>query len=178
MRKVRQRLHSQHRSERSNRLAVADKYLMTKTGVLDILAQRGSFDVQACPGAGKTTVVGTKIVVLLDGWRERAGICVLTHTNVACEEIRKRLHRSDVGRAALQALHFLGTIQSFVDSFLARPYMRAKGIPVEQIDNDAFASAADDEYARGYHKLRFWLNSTRKPGQPEDRRVASFDLEK
>lgn len=109
----------------------------TKAGVLDVLARGGSFDVQACPGAGKTTVVATKIVVLLDGWRERAGICVLTHTNVAREEIQKRLRRSDVGRAALEAPHFVGTIQSFVDTFLALPYLRAKGIAVEQIDNDA-----------------------------------------
>lgn len=141
-----------------------------KAGVLNVLARSGSFDVQACPGAGKTTVVATKIVVLLHERRGSAGILVLTHTNVAREEIQKRLRRSDVGRVALNAPHFVGTIQSFVDTFLARPYMRARDIPVEQIDNDAFASAADAEYARGYHKLRYWLNTARKAGEPEDTR--------
>jgi DNA helicase II / ATP-dependent DNA helicase PcrA len=142
----------------------------TRAGVLEVLAGVGSFDVQACPGAGKTTVVATKIVVLLDHWCERGGICVLTHTNVAREEIHKRLSRSDIGLAALSHPHFVGTIQSFVDKFLALPYMREKGIPVEQIDNDAFASAADEEYAREYHKLRFWFKSKQRAGQPEDRR--------
>jgi DNA helicase II / ATP-dependent DNA helicase PcrA len=163
------------RRARVAEIAAREQCDTTKAGVLDVLARGGSFDVQACPGAGKTTVVATKVVVLLDGWRGRAGILVLTHTNVAREEIQKRLRRSDVGRAALDAPHFVGTIQSFVDTFLALPYMRAKGMPVEQIDNDAFASAADDEYARGYHKLRFWLNTARKPGQPEDRRYRALE---
>jgi ATP-dependent DNA helicase UvrD/PcrA len=163
------------RRARATEIAAGERCDTTRAGVLDVLTRGGSFDVQACPGAGKTTVVATKIVVLLDDWRGHAGILVLTHTNVAREEIQTRLRRSDVGRAALDAPHFVGTIQSFVDTYLALPYMRAKGISVEQIDNDAFASVADDEYARGYHKLRAWLNSGRKMGQPEDMRYRTLE---
>ena len=147
----------------------------TKAGVLDALVVGGSFDVQACPGSGKTTTVATKIVVLLDSWRRNGGICVLTHTNVAREEIQKKLRRSNTGRAALDSPHFVGTIQSFVDTFLALPYMRAKRIAVEQIDNDAFASAADDEYRRGYHNLRAWLKSKTRPGEAENRRYRALE---
>ncbi len=163
------------RRARAAEIAARENCDTTRTGVLELLARSGSFDVQACPGAGKTTIIATKIVILLDCPRERKGICVLTHTNVAREEIQRRLRHSDVGRTALEAPHFVGTIQSFVDTFLALPYMRAKGIPIEQIDNDAFASAADDEYVRGYHKLRYWINRTRGAGQPEDTRYRAVE---
>lgn len=166
---------SDERRARAAEIAARVKCDTTRAGVLDVLARGGSFDVQACPGAGKTTVVATKIVVLLDDWRWPAGICVLTHTNVARAEIQEKLRRSDVGRAALDTPHFVGTIQSFVDTFLALPYMRAKRIPVEQIDNDAFASAADEEYTRDYHKLRYWFKSTQKASQPEETRYRSLE---
>ena len=44
-----------------------------------------SYDnIQACPGSGKTTLVGLKLLLLSSQWHERhCGICVLTHSNVA-----------------------------------------------------------------------------------------------
>ncbi len=115
------------------------------------------------------------MIVLLDGWRGRGGVCVVTHTNVAREEIQKHLRRSDCGRAALDGPHFVGTIQSFVNTFLAFPYLRFKGMTVEQVDNDAFASAADQEYRGHYHKLRFWFS---KQHQAETRyRALEYDAE-
>jgi DNA helicase-2/ATP-dependent DNA helicase PcrA len=152
------------------KLAASEGCDTSKEGVLDALTRDGSFDVQACPGSGKTTTVATKIVVLLEEWRRNGGICVLTHTNVAREEIQKKLRASTTGRAALDSPHFVGTIQSFIDTFLALPDLRAKGITVEQIDNDAFASAADYEYSRGgYPYLRGWLKGRTRDGQPENK---------
>ncbi len=137
-------------------------------GVLDVLVRRGSFDVQACPGSGKTTTIATKIVVLLEEWVTAAGVCVVTHTNVAREEIQRLLRKSDVGRVALAPPHFVGTIQSFVETFLARPYLRAKGIAVEQVDNDAFASAAASRYSGGFHQLRAALKNKHSPGSADE----------
>jgi DNA helicase-2/ATP-dependent DNA helicase PcrA len=74
------------------------------------------------------------------------------------------LRKSNVGRAALAAPHFVGTIQSFVETFLARPYLRASGIAVEQVDNDAFASAAAAQYRGGFHHLRAALKMKRPAG--------------
>lgn len=162
------------RRRRIQELAVSDGLEIDKPGVLDVLVTDGSFDVQACPGSGKTTTVATKIVVLLTERRQSGALCVLTHTNVAREEIQAKLRRSQIGRVALTSPHFIGTIQSFVDTFLALPYLRAKGFAVEQIDNDAFEVAALAEFRRGHVNLRAWLK--RNPSNGEDRfKTAEYD---
>jgi DNA helicase-2/ATP-dependent DNA helicase PcrA len=50
-----------------------------------------STDVAACPGSGKTTVLLAKLKLLADKMplENGAGICVLSHTNVAINEIKK-----------------------------------------------------------------------------------------
>lgn len=52
-----------------------------------------STDVAACPGSGKTTVLLAKLKLLADKMplENGAGICVLSHTNVAINEIKNRL---------------------------------------------------------------------------------------
>ena len=49
-----------------------------------------STDIAACPGSGKTTVLLAKLKLLADRMplENGAGICVLSHTNVAVNEIR------------------------------------------------------------------------------------------
>lgn len=97
----------------------------------------GYEDIQACPGSGKTTLVGLKILCLARKWRAlRQGICVLTHTNVAKEEILKCLSVEQSGHALRGYPHFIGTIQEFVNLFLALPWLRSKGMSVSQIDDD------------------------------------------
>jgi DNA helicase-2/ATP-dependent DNA helicase PcrA len=129
-----------------------------------ILTEDGSTDVQACPGSGKTTLVGAKIAILLDGWERSGGILALSHTNVARDQILGRLAASTSGRAALLSPHFVGTIQAFVNRFLALPYLRGQGRPIEQIDDEVFASAAAVEMGRaGMHKVRHTLEMSRQP---------------
>ena len=103
-----------------------------------ILRSNDSFDVQACPGSGKTTLLVAKLAVLADKWlHSRRGICVLSHTNVARQEIEKKLGGTPVGRRLLAYPHFVGTIHGFVNEFLALPLLRAEGYHVRLIDNDA-----------------------------------------
>ncbi len=84
-------------------------------------------DVQACPGSGKTTLVGLKLQLLLEQWHDAyGGICVLTHSNVAISEIVARLGTGFIGTKLLSYPHFIGTIQEFVNSFLALPYARSR----------------------------------------------------
>ncbi len=168
---------SESREHHVRELATREGCDTSKAGVLDVLLETGSFDVQACPGSGKTTAVATKIVVLLDDWRASGGICVLTHTNVAREEIERRLAASQVGSVALRSPHFVGTIQSFIQTFVALPYLRAKGITVEQIDTAAFASAADREYSGKYFSLRGWLKKQTRAGQPEKRSYRDLEYD-
>jgi DNA helicase-2/ATP-dependent DNA helicase PcrA len=100
-------------------------------------ALRGYADVQACPGSGKTTLVGLKLLCLARKWSaSRRGICVLTHTNVAKDEILKCLALHPAGHKLRSYPHFIGTIQEFVNSFIALPYFRSEGIAVSVIDDD------------------------------------------
>lgn len=106
-------------------------------------------DVQACPGSGKTTLVAAKLILLAKKWDAGArGICVLSHTNVAKNEIISRLEKDENGRKLLKYPHFIGTIQEFVNRFLALPYCRSKGILVNQIDDDICCSVISSGISR------------------------------
>lgn len=84
-------------------------------------------DVQACPGSGKTTLVAVKLLILSKKWSAKhQGICALTHTNVACDEIRERLQKHPAGYKLTTYPHFIGTIQEFVNKYLGLPYLRGK----------------------------------------------------
>ena len=99
-----------------------------------------SIDVAACPGSGKTTVLLAKLKLLVDRMplENAAGICVLSHTNVAVDEIRKRL--SNYAGKLLSYPNYIGTIQSFVDKFVTMPYLRnIAGRNVQAVDNLTYA---------------------------------------
>ena len=83
-----------------------------------------STDVAACPGSGKTTVLLAKLKLLADRMplENGAGVCVLSHTNVAVDEIRNRL--SEYADKLLGYPNYIGTIQSFVDKFVTMPFLR------------------------------------------------------
>jgi DNA helicase II / ATP-dependent DNA helicase PcrA len=98
-----------------------------------------SGDFQAAPGSGKTTLLGAKLALMAARWpHERRGICILTHTNVAREEIESCLRSAPHGEKLLSYPHFIGTIQAFVNRFLALPWLRSQGIELREIDDDAF----------------------------------------
>jgi DNA helicase-2/ATP-dependent DNA helicase PcrA len=104
----------------------------------EFLAARSTLDVSACPGSGKTTMVVAKLAILARKWPHRTkGICVLSHTNVAREEIQRRLGSTVVGQRLLGYPHFIDTIHSFVNRFLALPWLNSNGFPSPRIDNDA-----------------------------------------
>ena len=91
-----------------------------------ILKNMESVDIHACPGSGKTTILVAKLAILSRRWKwSNRGICVLSHTNVAREEIEERLGSLSVGKRLLSYPHFIGTIQSFFDTFLAMPFLRS-----------------------------------------------------
>jgi superfamily I DNA/RNA helicase len=81
-----------------------------------------SCDVVACPGSGKTTVLLAKLLILANRmpFEDDRGICVLTHTNVAIDEIKRKA--GIAGDKLFNYPNFFGTFQKFVDKFLAIPY--------------------------------------------------------
>ena len=104
---------------------------------ISILKNMSGTDVHACPGSGKTTLLVAKLAILAKKWNEEGrGICVLSHTNVAREEIQERLGTLDVGKKLLSYPHFIGTFQSFMDTFISMPILRSCGVPVNIVDTD------------------------------------------
>lgn len=104
----------------------------------NILRSNGSFDVQACPGSGKTSLLVAKLAILASKWpHARRGICVISHTNAARQEIESKLADTVVDRRLLNYPHFVGTIHGFVNEFLALPILRSEGYHAQIIDDDA-----------------------------------------
>ena len=92
-------------------------------------------DFEACPGSGKTTLLVAKLAVLAMRWTYRQqGICVLSHTNAARNEIGSKLSNTAAGIALMRYPHFVGTIHSFVNEYLALPWLRSKGVEVRCVD--------------------------------------------
>ena len=94
-------------------------------------------DVQACPGSGKTTMVAAKLLIIAKKWQSKLqGVCVLTHTNVAKQEIIDRLNQNSDGVKLLSYPHFIGTIQEFINKYLAIPFLRSNDYCVNHIDDE------------------------------------------
>ena len=113
-----------------------------------------SCDVQAVPGNGKTTLLVAKLALLSRSWTSRTqGVCVMSHTNAARDEVEKKLSAHPSASAFLDYPHFIGTVTAFMDRFLALPYLRGLGWPMHRIDDDVFAAIARSRW-RGKPALR------------------------
>ena len=96
-----------------------------------------TLDIEACPGSGKTTLLVAKLAILAHEWTSRSqGIGVLSHTNAARNEIGQRLSLTTAGHSLLRYPHFIGTIHSFVNEFLALPWLRSRGRAIRTIDDE------------------------------------------
>ncbi|SHN82357.1 Superfamily I DNA or RNA helicase [Paenibacillus sp. ov031] len=115
-----------------NMLAITDEDIEYAAGILNIsnsfdvprlnvIRCMESRDIVACPGSGKTTILLAKLLILTRHLplKNNKGICILTHTNIAIDEIKERL--GDKANALLSYPNFVGTIHSFISKFLANP---------------------------------------------------------
>jgi DNA helicase II / ATP-dependent DNA helicase PcrA len=117
-----------------------------------------SKDIQACPGAGKTTSLVTKLDIFSDSmpFNDNSGILVLTHTNVAVDEIRRKL-----GTNANKLLNYpnhVGTFQSFINKYLAIPMyvklLKKKPVRIDsQIFNDKLLKKLKKYYLDKFIKM-------------------------
>ena len=102
-----------------------------------VLKCTSSLDIEACPGSGKTTLLVAKLAILSKKWTEKQrGICVLSHTNAARVEIETRIGSASGSGALLRYPHFLGTIHSLVNEFLALPWLKSNGNPIKAVDTE------------------------------------------
>lgn len=125
-----------------------------------VLLENGSRDFNAVPGGGKTSLLAAKLLLLANKWPHlNKGVCILSHTNVAREEITRRLAYSQEGSKLLSYPHFIGTIHGFINQFLAMPALRSLEMQVDVIDDDIFATQAMAKLnGNRFFKLRKWLS--------------------
>jgi DNA helicase-2/ATP-dependent DNA helicase PcrA len=142
----------------------AEQILFKREGVFDserirFIKELNSCDLQAVPGSGKTTVLLAKLLIIERylPFKDGRGIIVLSHTNNAVNEIRDKI--GSHCPKLFSDPNFVGTIQSFVDRFLAFPfYVNTYNKQPIRIDDELY-----EEKARGYMKV--WLKGyTTKEG--------------
>lgn len=98
-----------------------------------------TIDLQAVPGSGKTTALLAKLLILERKlpFADGSGILVLSHTNAAIDEIKEKIQKHSPKLFSYP--NFIGTIQSFVDEFLAIPmYINWKRKKPIRIDSEIF----------------------------------------
>ncbi|MFA5778781.1 MAG: UvrD-helicase domain-containing protein [Elusimicrobiota bacterium] len=88
---------------------------------IEFIKNLETIDLHAVPGSGKTTALLAKLLILdkFLPFDDGSGILVLSHTNAAIDEIKKQI-KSNCPKL-FSYPNFVGTIQSFVDHFLAIP---------------------------------------------------------
>lgn len=78
--------------------------------------------LNACPGSGKTEVVGIKAAYEIAAWKEAfKGIAILSFTKNAAKEIADRVNKFG-GTNATQHPHFIGTIDSWLHGYILHPF--------------------------------------------------------
>lgn len=106
---------------------------------VDFIHNFNTIDLQAVPGSGKTTVLLAKLIILERKlpFADGSGILVLSHTNAAIDEIKEKIQKHCP--RLFSHPNFIGTIQSFVDEFLAVPiYNLAFKKKLNWIDKDRY----------------------------------------
>lgn len=118
-----------------------------------------TLDLQAVPGSGKTTALLAKLLILESKmpFADDTGILVLSHTNVAVDEIKEKIGK--IAPKLFQYPNYVGTIQSFVDTFLAVPcYTNSFHHVPYGIDDDLYYSACNYLLTNTYNAGSCWLN--------------------
>ncbi|MHB8338972.1 MAG: UvrD-helicase domain-containing protein [Ignavibacteriaceae bacterium] len=146
----------------------AEKILFKRTNVFDherieFIKNLDTVDLQAVPGSGKTTALIAKLIILnkYQPFNDYSGILVISHTNSAVNEIKEKI--GVYCPKLFQYPNFIGTIQSYLDQFLAIPYYENKfKKKVVSIDSDHY-----NELCLQYYNLyssygtKKWLSKQR-----------------
>ncbi|WP_374174216.1 UvrD-helicase domain-containing protein [Flavobacterium tructae] len=104
---------------------------------IDFITNLETCDLLAVPGSGKTTALLAKLYCLTQNmpFEDNSGILVLAHTNHSVDEIENKLKNHCP--QLFQYPNFVGTIQSFVNEFLANQACFEKhGCYIRKNDDD------------------------------------------
>ena len=116
---------------------------------VDIIKNDSSCYVQASPGSGKTTALLAKLVILANKLplADGKGVCVLTHTNVAIDEIKAKV--GPKAEALFNYPNFFGTIQTFLHKYVAAAALHYfYGSKIQYVDNDIAMAVLLKKYGK------------------------------
>lgn len=133
-----------------------------------IIKEDSSCYVQACPGSGKTTALLAKLIILANKMPlpDGKGVCVLTHTNVAIDEIKAKLGpKADI---LFKYPNFFGTIQTFLHKYVTAAALHYfYGSQITYVDDDVAKAVLLKKYGMlpfesNLRKLVFSHTATKK----------------
>lgn len=125
----------------------------------DYIKNFNTIDLRAVPGSGKTTLLLAKLLILERKLplKNNQAVLVLSHTNTAVNEIKSKIEM--YCPKLFTYPNFIGTIQRFVNEFLAIPYFESKlHKKVISIDEDFYFKSIEDLFAyTNNYTLKKWL---------------------
>jgi len=130
-----------------------------------------SCSLQSYAGSGKTSTLVGKLHILAQKrvWDTGRAICVISHTNIAVDEIKSRvaIHYPEI----MEYPNFVGTIQEFVNKFLFVPYLSSVGMHIKFQDEKRYLDYENDGDAVLKTRITNRLSQLRRGG---DGAVSSF----
>lgn len=127
---------------------------------IEFITNLDTCDLLAVPGSGKTTALLAKLYCLSKQmpFNDGSGILVLSHTNNAVDEIEKKLKKHCPH--LFEYPNFVGTIQSFVNKFLAIPnYISHFKYKPYSLDGERYENRVESFYKNTQNSnLKKWLD--------------------
>lgn len=129
--------------------------------------------LEACPGSGKTEVVGLKTAFEIIDWKEKySGIAIVSFTNNAANEINKRASKY-VGSNTTKHPHFIGTLDSFFYKYLVCPFFHGivgfKGVDKDKSPRSIIDERSDADFLTNIQyqaKTRYAVSNNNPTGNP------------
>ncbi|TBM01067.1 hypothetical protein EYY93_09620 [Hafnia paralvei] len=116
---------------------------------IDFIRNLQTIDLQAVPGSGKSTALLAKLLILerYMPFSDGRGILVISHTNAAIDELKSR-----IGKHCPKLFtypNFIGTIQSFTNTYLAGHYLKLRfNAQLRIVDDQQFIESLIKSYTR------------------------------
>lgn len=118
--------------------------------------------LNACPGSGKTEVVGIKSAYEIANWKDHfSGLAILSFTKNASKEISERIKKFG-GTNATQHPHFIGTIDSWLHGYILHPFAhKAAGYKGKNFDKSYRLVDNEEKYAFLSHYSTILSNNSK-----------------
>lgn len=129
---------------------------------IEFITNLDTCDLLAVPGSGKTTALLAKLYCLSKQmpFNDGSGILVLSHTNNAIDEIEKKLKKHCPH--LFEYPNFVGTIQTFVNKYLAIPYyISTNKEKIYKIDIEKYNNEVEFKLLFKKEEIGYFVNRNR-----------------